>query len=188
MNLLFPRLKRELLPGMILVSAIGFLVGGLYGAVHDSVTFRISNEYFQRLKFDQFRWADLGLPDPLFAAQIGFIAGGAVGLIAGWFIARTAVTRIPVGSFFQSVTRAFLIVFCTALSAVAVTFAAGSATTWDLSGWTPLCDTLGVTRPREFVQVAFIHNASYLGGFVGLFVAIVGLRLQRKPPAATRAL
>ncbi len=30
--------------------------------------------------------------------------------------------------------------------------------------------SLGVTRPEEFMTVAYIHNASYLGGMLGMVV------------------
>jgi hypothetical protein len=39
---------------------------------------------------------------------------------------------------------------------------------------------LGVSDVPAFVRVAYIHNASYLGGLAGLVAAIIDLRRLRK--------
>jgi hypothetical protein len=93
MNFFYPKIKRSQLPAMMRISLLGGLIGGVYGFFHDLVTYSISSEYFTRMKFDQFSHVNIGLPPHLFAAQIGFIAAGAVGLAAGWFIARAAVAN-----------------------------------------------------------------------------------------------
>jgi hypothetical protein len=33
---------------------------------------------------------------------------------------------------------------------------------------------------RSFVRVAYIHNASYLGGLIGLILAIIYIRKQER--------
>ena len=73
---------------MIGIAGIGALIAGLYGIVHDQVTFTLSADYFYRLKFVQFRFADFGLPVRVFVGIIGFLATWWVGLIAGWLLAR----------------------------------------------------------------------------------------------------
>jgi hypothetical protein len=40
--------------------------------------------------------------------------------------------------------------------------------------------SLGVTTPEEFMTVAYIHNASYLGGMLGMTVALVWLAGRRR--------
>jgi hypothetical protein len=43
--------------------------------------------------------------------------------------------------------------------------------------------TSSPTRARDlpsFVRVAYIHNASYLGGLIGLVTAIIYLRKQKR--------
>jgi len=37
-----------------------------------------------------------------------------------------------------------------------------------------------ITDPLPFIRVGYIHNASYLGGFIGLLGALLTLRLTRK--------
>jgi hypothetical protein len=72
----------------ILVAIIGGLIAGAYGIVHDQVTYTIAPEYFTKLKFHQFHYADFGLGNRIFAATIGFLATWWVGAIAAWLLAR----------------------------------------------------------------------------------------------------
>ena len=50
---------------MLGYAVIGALIAGLYGVVHDQITYSMSPEYFTRLKFFQFRYADFGLACPV---------------------------------------------------------------------------------------------------------------------------
>jgi hypothetical protein len=56
------------------VCGVGSLLAGFYGILHDQVTYSISNEYFTRLKFPQFHYANFGLSHRVFVAEIGFLA------------------------------------------------------------------------------------------------------------------
>ena len=40
----------------------GALIAGLYGVLHDQLTYSISAEYFSDFKFYQFSYLDVGLP------------------------------------------------------------------------------------------------------------------------------
>ena len=62
MNILYPKIRLAQLPTMLGYAALGGLLAGLYGVVHDQVTYSISQEYFTRFKFLQFHYADFGLP------------------------------------------------------------------------------------------------------------------------------
>ncbi len=42
------------------LSLAGALIAGLFGILHDEITFTLAPEYFTRMKFDQFRSADFG--------------------------------------------------------------------------------------------------------------------------------
>jgi hypothetical protein len=39
------------------------LVAGLFGIIHDEISYSVSNEYFTKFKFIQFRLLDTNLPD-----------------------------------------------------------------------------------------------------------------------------
>jgi hypothetical protein len=42
----------------------------------------------------------------------------------------------------------------------------------DISGWEPIAEMLKIEDVPSFVRVAYIHNASYLGGLFGLVAAV----------------
>lgn len=176
MRWLIPRLRREYLPLMAGITLLGGLAGGIYGFVHDLFTWSISNEYFTRMKFERFSHINLGLPPRFFAAQIGFVAAGAVGLAAGWFVARTVVPVWPARVAFGKAMRAFLLMILIA----AATAVAGYLTALHTNAagmlWSDLCESLGVTDVPAFLQVALIHTAGYVGALTGLIVVIIHLR------------
>src|SRR5687767_6676631 len=68
----------------LLTVVISTLLAGLYGALHDQITFTISSEYFTVFKFDQFHFQEWGHNLPrMTTALIGFLATWWVGLYIG---------------------------------------------------------------------------------------------------------
>jgi hypothetical protein len=171
---------------MLAIAAAGALVAGLYGAIHDQITFAISPEYFTRLKFRQFRWADMGLPPRLFAAIVGFLASAGAGLIAGWFLARAGLDQVAPPNRRRLAIRAFAIVLAAAIAAGSLGAAIGSfdaevnASSWN--GWR---DRLDLHDPAGFAIVAWIHASGYIGALVGLIAAM--LYIRRSPSATLQA-
>jgi len=103
----YPRIPTSRLRVMAGVTLSATLLAGLYGSLHDQVSYSISPEYFERMKFHQFRYADFGLPPRLFAAEIGFLATWWVGLIAGWLLARMGLAELWAASGRALIVRAF---------------------------------------------------------------------------------
>ena len=91
LRFVIPRIALRDLPPMIAVAVCGAMVAGVYGILHDQITYTISPEYFSKFKFDQFRYAEIGLPDRVFVAEIGFLATWWVGFFSAWFLARRLV-------------------------------------------------------------------------------------------------
>ena len=176
MNILYPKIRFALLPAMFGYGVVGALLAGLYGVLHDQVTYSISPEYFIRLKFSQFHYADFGLPPRAFVAEIGFLATWWVGFLAAWFIARIAVPGFPRAAAFRYSMRGFLIIYAFAFAAAILGYGLSLLHGPDYSGWEDLAATLGILDVPSFVRVAYIHNASYLGAVAGLIAAIIYLR------------
>ncbi len=80
----------DLLP-MVSAELCGAILAGMYRIVQDQLTDTISPEYFTKLKFDQFRWTDVGLAARLFVAQIGFLATWSVGFFCAWSLALRVI-------------------------------------------------------------------------------------------------
>jgi hypothetical protein len=180
MNLLCPKIPLASLPVMFGYAAVGAILAGLYGVVHDQVTYSISPEYFTRLKFAQFHYADFGLPARVFVAEIGFLATWWVGFVAGWFIARVSVLACSQREAFRCCARGFLIVMTFGFGAAIIGYVLGLLHGPDYSAWQSMASTLAILDLPSFVRVAYIHNASYLGGLFGLVTAIIYLRRQKR--------
>ena len=180
MNLLYPKIPLALLPTFFRYAVVGAFLAGLYGIVHDQVTYSISPEYFTRLKFAQFHYADFGLPARVFVAEIGFLATWWVGLVVGWFIARISVPASSRQEAASCCARGFLIVIAFGFGAGIIGYVLGLLHGSDYSSWESMASNLGVVDLPSFVRVAYIHNAGYLGGLVGLVSAIIYLRNRKR--------
>jgi hypothetical protein len=174
-NIFYPKLRPGLLLPMLGYAVMGALTAGLYGVVHDQITYSISPEYFTRLKFFQFHYADFGLPPRYFVAEIGFLASWWVGFIAGWFLARVAVPGAAPAEARSRCCRGFAVILTCAFAASLVGFGLGVSRgpNAGFSGWQEFASRRGIVDLPSFVRVAYIHNASYLGGLIGLVIALV---------------
>jgi hypothetical protein len=180
----FPRIAwNDLLP-MIFVALAGGSIAGVYGMLHDQVTYSISPEYFTKLKFNQFRYADLGLGDRVFVSTIGFLASWWVGFMAAWFLARQWIPNQPRHQSWPQIRKGILCILAFALCFGIAGYGYGL---WrgphaDYSAWSWAIQEFKITHTWSFVRVAYIHNAGYLGGLLGLIVALWIFRPQ--PPQA----
>lgn len=177
---LMPIVNPYEVPAMLLVAVIGAMVAGLYGALHDQVTYTLSPEYFTKLKFVQFADADWGLGDRVFASTIGFLATWWVGAIAGWLVGRWYIPgqsrSVAYGQIARAIGCMTLVCFLFGLAAFLYGWLVGPDA--DFSGWEWAFRRFEITDRWSFVRVAYIHNAGYLGGLVGLVVAFIVVRRQ----------
>ncbi|MBN2803694.1 MAG: hypothetical protein JXR91_11405 [Deltaproteobacteria bacterium] len=161
---------------------LGGIIGGLYGAVHDQISYTVSPEYFTAFKFYQFHYADFGLPNRVFVGIIGFLATWWVGALAGWFLARIRFNSDNLSTARRDIWRGFLIVLYCAVLALFI----GGIVGYIRVNYYPLTEFMGWENElsgdvlQRFAVVGIIHNTSYIGGVVGLITATVLLRLKMK--------
>ena len=181
MRIIVPSLQRHRLTPMILLALCGALIAGVYGALHDQISYTISPEYFTRLKFRQFRWADAGWTPRVFASIVGFLATWWAGLFAGWFLARVGLDLIsPPERRHRVAVNAFSIILCSVIIVGALGAILGYiASHGDMSGWNRRREELSLHDVPRFVIVAWLHAAGYLGALLGIGVAIWYVRRQR---------
>jgi hypothetical protein len=183
MNLLYPEIPRARLVAMIRIAAVGALLAAVYGAVHDQVSYSISREYFTKVKFDQFAYADFGAPRRVFVAEVGVLATCWVGMIAGWVLGRVGFLDPATVSMRRDVLRAYGIVAVAAVtSGIAGLLLGMAAARGDLSGWREWKEELSLQDVPSFVTVAYLHWGSYLGGAAGVAIAVADAR-RRRPRA-----
>lgn len=183
MSILYPRLKLSHLPLMGWIGLQGVCVAGVYGILHDQVTYTISPEYFTAFKAEQFRYMDFGWPERVYAGQIGFMATWWVGLIVGWFLARLTVPELEARTARRWCWQGFVLLVVAAF----VASIAGAGLGWwetrhgagekvGLAKWQDFARGYGVRDVAGFTRAAFIHNGSYLGVLLGLTGACLWIR------------
>lgn len=160
----------------LLILVLGALIGGLYGIIHDQLTYTISHEYYTKFKFFQFGFADFGdeaiLPNPrLYVAIVGFLATWWMGLPIGIILGLVGFIHPTHKQMFSVTLKTFgittLVAFLTGLIGLAygLFFISGIPEGW----WVP--DNL--VDVKHFVAVGSMHNFSYLGGLPGLIAGII---------------
>jgi hypothetical protein len=171
---------------MLMAALVGTLIAGFYGMIHDQITYSISPEYFTRFKFQQFAWANFGLPPRAFASLIGFLATWWVGFFAAWFLARIALPKWPAPEAHRHISIGLATVMICGITGASVGHFLALIHTADYSNWTGAVRKLGVHDVPAFVHVAYIHNAGYLGGLAGLVAALLHLRGKGQNPASLK--
>jgi hypothetical protein len=160
---------------LILIIAIAPIIGGLYGILHDQLTYTISPEYYTKFKFYQFGLMDMGneaiFPNPrIEVSAVGFMATWWMGLPIGLILGLVGLIHKDHRQMFKVTMKAILITVIVAFATGLIGLAYGKFYLADkgVDWWLPenLIDT------ENFISVGSMHNFSYLGG---LFVLIAGI-------------
>ncbi|GAB5440394.1 MAG: hypothetical protein Fues2KO_07430 [Fuerstiella sp.] len=183
-RLLIPVIRPGEWPELLRAVLSGILIAATYGVLHDQVTYTIGPEYFTNFKFDQFAYADFAFHDRIFAGLVGVLATWWVGLIAGWLLARRCLQHMAPIHARPLIRKGFVIVFACSLLGSISGYAYGlwNGPDADYSGWNWAFSQFAVTDPWAFMKVAYIHNAGYIGGAIGIASTYVLIR-----PASTAA-
>lgn len=162
----------------LLVLALACLIAGLFGALHDQVSFTIGPSYFFDLKFDQFRIPDQ-FHNRVGAAIVGWQASWWMGLMLGIPTVLLALIVLPKPLFpgLRAIWRATL---CAAL---------GAGIGLGIAYLSPEIPN-GFPDDIGFFRAAVMHEGAYLGGAVGLIAALwtiwrANRHLKRKEHHAT---
>lgn len=152
------------------------LIAGLYGVLHDQITYSLSPEYYTKFKFYQFRLAEVGneaiFPNPrIQVAIVGFLATWWMGLPIGLILGLVNLKQKDSKLFLVSTLKSILITMLVALVTGLIGFAIGKIYLAEtgVSWWLPnnLIDT------KNFIAVGSMHNFSYLGGLFGLIAGVI---------------
>ncbi|MCU0434671.1 MAG: hypothetical protein MUC87_14545 [Bacteroidia bacterium] len=175
---------------LLLIIALTPLIGGLYGILHDQLTYTISPEYYTKFKFYQFGLIDSGndvvISNPRIKVSV-------VGFKATWWMG------IPIGIILGLVGlihKSYLQMFRAVMKSIGVTiivaFATGIAgliygkffrSYEELTGWFPE----NLIDKEAFWAVGSMHNFSYLGGLTGLLAGIIYIIIQKRKYRAIEA-
>ena len=164
----------------------GCLISGLYGALHNQVSYSVAPDYFYAFKFHQFD-IPVELRNRVGASVVGWDASWWMGLIIGLPVLLVGLVMPDVKSYFSRSLIAFAVVAVTALvfGLGALALASILITPSSLPGyWYPG----GVADKVAFARAGTMHDFSYLGGFLGIitgsvYLVVERMRLTRSRPA-----
>ncbi|MGB0581229.1 MAG: hypothetical protein ACPGVU_16140 [Limisphaerales bacterium] len=189
MNLFYPKLRRAQLLESLRFAVIGSFIAATYGIIHDQATYSISDEYFTKLKFLQFTYADLGWGPRFFVGTVGLLATWWVGFISGWFLGRLSTKRLAQDVGRRAIWRGFALIFGCALLGGITGWTIGLGITAESvpSNWAPTLRHFEIEQGAEFITVAYIHNGGYAGAFVGFVIAAVWIGRKKLNVGAEEA-
>jgi hypothetical protein len=168
------------------------LAAGLFGIVHDEISYSVSNEYFTKFKFIQFHLLDTNLPDRFRASEVGFLAswwmGTPLGILCGsaGFIQRSPslmrhalIWSLP-----------FIAIFTFAIALAGLAYGWCRTETIDLASYLGWFIPPDVNELRRFLCAGYMGNAAYLGGGLSapaawLFHLIFRARNSKQPTSTS---
>ncbi|MGN6416089.1 MAG: hypothetical protein ACTHMC_01260 [Pseudobacter sp.] len=165
---------------LLLIIFLSPFIGGLYGVLHDQLTYTISPEYYTRFKFYQFGLWEEGQVRAeghrLNAAVVGFLAtwwmGIPIGIIIGavGLLQKNAKRMLTVS--FRAMGIVMVVALLTGLLGLAVGYTFENGEGW----WLPE----KLVYRKDFIAVGSMHNYSYLGGLVGLVAGIIYMGYRKR--------
>ncbi|MCD4657986.1 MAG: hypothetical protein K8S87_10650, partial [Planctomycetes bacterium] len=161
-----------------LLFLIGCVLAGVFGMLHNQISYAVSPEYFTQFMFHQFDINPM-FTDRAGAAFVGFLASWWMGFLISIFVVPVAMVFREPKQFFAQTLKAFVVVALTALLTGLIALIV-SYFTIDESSVAQYHRIVGTTAENvAFLRAGMMHNFSYLGGIFGIITAITYLLLTR---------
>jgi hypothetical protein len=157
--------------------AAACLVAGVYGALHNQISYSVSPDYFFAFKFHQFAIPE-DLRNRIGASMVGWYASWWMGLIIGVPVLLIGLMLPDWKSYLTHGLAAFAVVVGTTLVVGLGALVYGFVTMSEgaLPGyWYPQ----GVADRVAFARAGTMHNFSYLGGGIGIITGSAYLSRAR---------
>jgi hypothetical protein len=168
-------LKLAMFPVLL---AAGCVISGLYGALHDQISYTVSPDYFHHLKFRQF---DIPphLHNRLGVSIVGWYATWWMGLFIGIPVLTVGLIMPNARAYLTRCLVSFAVVAGTALivGLGGLAWACCTITTAPELHWGHPSEE--IADPVAFARVGEMHSFSYVGGFLGIFTACAYLVAAR---------
>lgn len=178
---------------IFIVAICASLIAGIYGIIHDQITYTISPEYFTKFKFIQFDIANEKNINNLknirfFVGVVGFLATWWFGLILGFILALIGLMHKDWKTMFKislkSIFLALIIAFIFGLIGLFYgKFILSNQPVSEFKNW---FIPNNLKDYKNFISVGSMHNFSYIGGIFGLIIGSVFSFTKRNPKPETR--
>jgi hypothetical protein len=152
---------------------IALILAGLYGAIHDQISYTVSPEYFTKFKFRQFGFDGMPFPDRVRAGMVGFLASWWMGIPIGFLVGVMGFIHTGHWRMFKVSLWSFAIVIAfTGLFGLCGLFYGWFETrTINLAAYQGWFIPDDVVDLRRFLCAGYMHNSAYLGGTLAIIVA-----------------
>lgn len=151
--------------------ALAVLSAGLFGALHNQLSYSVGASYFHDFKFAQFGISE-GAQNRLGAAFVGWQASWWMGLVVG--LPAFGLGLVTIGKPAHLIAAGLGAIG--AVLMIALLFAMGGLLFSMLGLGNALAADLSipasVTDRAAFLRAAWMHEGAYLGGMVGLLAAL----------------
>lgn len=155
----------------VLLLGISILAAGLFGMLHNQLSYSVGASYFQEFKFTQFelptdqhsRWG---------AALVGWRASWWMGLALGLPVGLLGLVMIARPSTFLAagIGAVGAVIFVALLAGMLGLFASMMGSTAWITSLAPAPQ--GVVDTEGFARAALMHSGTYIGALIGLPIAI----------------
>jgi hypothetical protein len=162
-----------------LLLLLGCLTAGLYGMLHNQISYTVSPDYFEQFKFIQFNVAP-SLQGRVGASLVGWAASWWMGLIISAFLLPMGAIILGDNRYFIAIITAYGIVACTAFSAGLLALLYAYVTVDATTVEEVIRYGQEIDDPVAFTRAATMHNFSYLGGLLGIVTGSAWLFFERR--------
>lgn len=152
----------------IVIVITSILIASLYGVIHDQITYTISNEYYTLYKFPQFGINEWGISNTRSKVSV-------IGILATWWVVLYLGLIYGIISLFLKKRNSLKITLKSILMNIltAIIFGIfGFLYGWIVNPGSNNVEFLSEEHLKHFWIVGCIHNFSYFGGLMGLFIGI----------------
>ena len=166
--------KLLLLPVLLVA---GCLASGLYGALHNQISYTVSPEYFHAFKFHQFD-IPAQFHNRIGAAIVGWYASWWMGVFIGMPVLLFGLILPGWRTYLSCCLTAFGVIAATALLVGLAALVYASSVIPEPS---PIEFWYGerLQDPAAFMRSGTMHDFSYLGGFLGIVTGSLYLLIAR---------
>lgn len=162
---------------LVVLAIMSVMIAGVYGALHNQLSYSVGSSYFHDFKFAQFG-ISTDWQNRFGASLVGWRASWWMGLLVGLpaFLLGYVILRNPQRFLAAGVTSVAAVICCVLLFSMGGLILGMIAPQHAANLPLPA----GITDTESFLRAALMHEASYYGGFVGVLVALWPIWQARK--------
>jgi len=158
---------------LVLFIPSAIMVAGVYGGLHNQISYTVSPEYFTKFKFQRFGLADDPRSERVKASIVGYHAAKNMGLPIGLLVGAAGLMHRGYRRMLQITLWSLAIVvgFTLLFGLCGLLYGYWQTRSIDLAeyrGWFIPNDVVDL---RRFLCAGYMHNSAYLGGAISILVA-----------------